>query len=150
MDTNNKVSGNQIPLFRVNQDTLKKQIDGYDSLGMFSSARKISSLLLLLSATITILMIVFLGLNAGAFLDVIILIILAIFVYMGQKWAIIAAMILWTYEKGYLIFEALHNSGSGTIIIMAIIWWFFYMREFWLAYKVEVERKKQLPPVQNV
>lgn len=150
MDTNNKVSGSQIPLFKVNQDTLKKQIDGYDSLGMFSSARKISSLLLLLSATITILMIVFLGVDASAYLDVIILIILAIFVYMGQKWAIIAAMIIWTFEKTYQIVESLSSTKSGVSIIVPIIWWFFYMREFWLAYKVEVERKKQLPPVQNV
>lgn len=150
MDENKKVPDGQIPLLKISQETLKKQIEGYDSLGIFHSARKISSLLLLLSATITILLIVFLGVDVTAYLDVAILIILAIFVYNGYKWAIVAAMILWTYEKGYQIFETLYNSGSGTNVIVPIIWWIVFMREFWLAYRVEVERKRQLPPVQNI
>jgi len=62
------------------------------------------------------------------------MLILTFFVYGGQKWAMIATMIYWTFSKGIQLFD---SSGSPLVII---IWWTAFMGVFWRAYQVEQAR----------
>ena len=36
---------------------------------------------------------------------------LAVFVWQGHRWAIIAAMLLWTADKGAQVYEQIDNGG---------------------------------------
>jgi hypothetical protein len=53
--------------------------------------------------------------------------------FKGHRWAMIGAMILWTFEKGYSLV-------SGINPFMTILWWSIYMHIFWESYKVEAMR----------
>ena len=53
------------------------------------------------------------------------------------------AMILWTLEKIYSVYQATTSSDTaGVTIFITILWWTVYMHAFWLAYNVEKEREK--------
>lgn len=124
----------------IDKDELKNQVDSYKKLSIWQSAKGQSALLLILSAIITTIFIIigYQGLNSWGYFDVILFIILAFFIYKGHRWAIICAMILWTIEKIYMIFTT-----GGTGVFINIIWWAVYMSAFWLAFKVELERKNK-------
>ncbi|MBP9711489.1 MAG: zinc ribbon domain-containing protein [Candidatus Pacebacteria bacterium] len=120
----------------VDEKEVERQVEGYDTLSITQSARGQSVLCLMLSVVIT-----FIFINIGssivdksAYIDIVLFLILALFIYQGQKWAMIGAMVLWTLEKVYFI------STGGTAILMQIIWWLVYMSAFWLAYQVELKR----------
>lgn len=123
----------------VGEDELKEQVEKYKTLKIYQSARGISTLCLLLSAVVTFLLVTFGSSDSGAYLDMLFFIVLAIFTYRGQRWAFIGAMILWTFEKAEAVV-----SGGGTAVITSLLWWAIYMHAFFLAYKVEVERRKIL------
>jgi hypothetical protein len=70
--------------------------------------------------------------------------------YRGQRWAFVAAMMLWTLEKGMLLFGGLASSAP----IVQVIWWAIYMNAFVLGFRVERARRNAvaLPaaPVQTL
>ena len=67
-------------------------------------------------------------------------ILIAIFVYLGHRWAILVAMAWWTLEKTLSLVDLEHlNAGAA---ISQLVWWCVYMHAFWLAFRVERERRK--------
>ena len=135
--------------WKVEEEELKNQVENYSTLKITHSARGQSVLCLLFSIVLTFLCISFgwLGADNSSYFDIIIFVILAFFIYRGHKWAMIGAMILWTFEKGYQIFDyfqnqASSNSNGAFILYLAILWWAFYMSAFWLAFQTEIKIKK--------
>ncbi len=131
-----KTTRNWLLWWDISDELLKKQVEQYHTLSIFNSARGQSALLLLFSAIVTLILILISSdiIAGSSYIDVVVILILALFVYNGQKWALIFSMILWTIEKGYLLV-----SGNG---VSQILWWLIYMNVFWLAYKVELARNK--------
>lgn len=131
--------------WRVDQDELQDQIAKYDTLGWLDSARKLSTLCLLFSATITIAFVIFKLAPAASYFDAALFAILAAFIYHGHRWAMIAAMALWTFDKILVVWGGLRTLGpsSGSIIV-SFFWWAVYMHAFYLAFRVEQQKKKQV------
>lgn len=118
--------------WRLDPVEVMLQTSQYDSLPFIKSARKISSALLVFSSVVSL----FIG-GDDSWIGASIFAVFAVFVFMGHRWAIIASMILWTIEKGYMIYERPQSS------VIQIIWWCVYMQFLYLSYTVEVERRKQ-------
>lgn len=135
--------------WKVSESELQRQLEGYGSLGWKASARKISAGLLILSALITLAFMSFQQVSNAAIVDIVLLLFLAQFTLGGQRWAVEAAMLLWTLEKGYLLYTSLtsHNFGGP---LMQVVWWALYMKYFYMAWRVEKERAKVPPPNQQV
>jgi len=122
-----------INLFRwkMNEEELKRQVENYNTLGLFQSARKVAATLFILSVCVSIFFIINGEFPEYALIDTILFAILAIFIYKGKKIAMIIGMILWTIEKIYLL---------SSYPIIQIIWWTIYMGALWQAYQVEKAR----------
>jgi predicted membrane protein len=129
--------------WKLEEKELKNQIENYNTLGFLKSLRKLSFALIIFSIIITLIFIAVGSLQTDAFVDVFIWAILAIFVYRGQKWAIIGAIILWTLEKGFQLYGFVEGGNSSTLLL-PILWWAIYMDVFWKTYRVEQERKRQI------
>ena len=131
--------------WRVDQIELQDQVEKYSTLGWFEAARKLSVLCLLFSTAITALFILFKIADAAAYFDALTFLVLAAFIYRGHRWAMIAAMALWTFEK---IAAAIPGWSSlppnGGSIVVSFFWWTAYMHAFYLAYRVEQLKRK--PP----
>lgn len=130
-----KNNWNWITWWSIDQPELDNQIDNYSTLSPFKSSRKISALLLILSALVTALLFFLTEESVGVLIEAIVIMIISFFVYYGKKWALITSMIIWTLEKAL----SLISDPSGAAVVY--LWWTVYMRYFYLAYKVEVERK---------
>ncbi len=115
--------------WKINGEELLKQINEYDTLKFHQSAYGISVILLLLSALITGIMVIYTKEYFGL-IDVFAILIFAILIYLKFRWAMIAAMIFWTFEKLVSLFD-------GGNIVVILLWWALFMHYFYLAYKVE-------------
>ncbi len=134
--------------WRIEPEELERQVRDYNSLGKLKSARGLSALLLILSGVVSIVVfylsteprpdsfsdtVVLLGLavlSGGVFF------VLATLIYRGNRWAMICAMIYWTFDKAYQIYlRPKYAFGS-------VIWWTTYMQAFYMAYLVEKQRLK--------
>ncbi|MBL6853765.1 MAG: hypothetical protein ISS15_17940 [Alphaproteobacteria bacterium] len=129
--------------WRVDQDELDRQVYEYKTLRLWQSMRGISFLCLLLSATITVLFAAFnfAGVDAYAFVDAGLMLGCGLFIHFGHRWAMIAAMLLWTLEK---VMGVVSTGGAG--IIVQLIWWAAYMHAFFFAFRVEQTRRRVPPP----
>jgi len=130
-------------LFKWNMDEkeLKNQIENYDALGFLKSARKLATAAMIFSAIITLIFIMVGWIPSEIWIDIILILILAFFVYKGQRWAMIATMIYWTFSKGFQLVSGFSvGDFSAGNIIMPIIWWAIFMGVFWQAYQVERAR----------
>jgi len=138
-------------LFKWNMDeaALKNQIEHYNSLGFFSSARKVATFFLILSAIINSIFIIIKEIPGEAWLGFLLLLVLALFIYKGHRWAMIGAMIYWTYSKVIQVANSFSGENPGGDLFMAIIWWAIYMGAFWQAYQVERARSKILKERSN-
>jgi lysylphosphatidylglycerol synthetase-like protein (DUF2156 family) len=102
--------------WRLDESEIQQQVTNYKNLGWFKSARKISVLCLLLSVAITIIFSGFGLFDDTAYFDAALMAILALFIYFGHRWAMIAAMVLWTLEKSMTAFGGIGKvtpSGGG-------------------------------------
>jgi len=121
--------------WKISGDELKKQIDNYGTLKITKSYRGISFLIIFVILALSVILAIFgVGDTSTILYSLIIYVPVLIFVYKGHRWAIIAMMVLWTLEKGVMLYD-----GGG---IMQIIWWLIVMPFFWKALQVENERKK--------
>lgn len=120
--------------WRIGKEELKQQLEGYDSLKIYQSARGISLIALLFSAAVTLIFIVGGMSEPASLFDVILFTTFGFFIFKGQRWAAVAAMVLWSIEK------LLSLTSGSTNVIMIIVWWASYMHVFYLSYKVEVMR----------
>ena len=91
--------------WKISEEELKNQVDSYRTLKITQSYRGISALLLVASMMLTGLLAKF-GVIAyeDFYINLFVYLPIAFFVYKGHRWAIIAIMILWTYEKGYQVY----------------------------------------------
>jgi hypothetical protein len=127
---------------------LYKQASQYDTIPFMRSARGMAVLCLLFSCVVGLILayLKLIALDELAF-DCAVFVVLAIFIYRGHRWAILAAMGLWTYEQGLAVYNAV---VGGVVVggvrvhlnpVMQIIWWCIYMHCFYLAFRVEQQRR---------
>lgn len=131
-----KSAGNIFLWWEIDPEDFNVQISQYETLSTFKAVRKISALLLLLSAVITAGFVFGKLAPPASLLDSAILLILAPFAYNGQKWALFTAMVYWTLTKAFFVFN------TPTFAFVHILWWCAYMKAFFTAYVVE--RKKTI------
>lgn len=122
--------------WRVSVEDVESQVKNYDVLTMFQSARGLS-MVLLLAAALEMSFVIFFGAwDAIGYIDVGIFGILAVLIYEGYRWAMLAAMIAWTIEKLLSVL----SPSSVMMVVLAVIWWAVYMRVFYLALRTERAR----------
>ena len=130
---------NWVLWWRLDQDELDRQVAEYDVLGITHSARKLSFCLLFFSAVITAALVYALGLRMWGYVDAALLAGLGYLTYRGQRWAILAAMVVWTIQELALVFAptsaAIHVSA-----VVSLIWWAIYMHALFMAWCVENAR----------
>ncbi len=132
--------------WQIDGKELKEQVEKYDTMKITQSARGISFILCMVSVAVTTLFVLILNLDPWSFLDAGLLLVLGILICKGYSWAMIAAMVLWTFEKIYSLYGQVSlisetNSGAS-YLVPTIIWWTVYMHSFYLAFRVEQARKK--------
>lgn len=125
--------------WRVSDEEVESQVRNYDVLTMFQSARGLSMVLLLAAALVMSFVIFFGAWDAIGYIDVGIFGILAVLIYEGYRWAMLAAMIAWTIEKLLSVL----SPSSVMMVILAVVWWTVYMRVFYLALCTERRRSIQ-------
>jgi hypothetical protein len=123
--------------WRIDKGDLDKQVAQYDTLRF--PIRKVAAALLLLSATVTMLAIDIDKLDLWSYTDVMLLTILAVFIYFGHRWAMIGAMILWTVNKGIIAYDGIEHTIISLLLQVCI--WYIYMRVFYFSFRVEQESK---------
>jgi hypothetical protein len=122
--------------WRVSDAEVDQQVRFYDKLKLLQSARGLAMVLLLAAALVMSLVIFFGGQNALDYIDVGLFGILAVLIYEAYRWAMLAAMVVWTADKVWSVIDP----GGATMIVVAILWWAAYMRVFWLAFRTESRR----------
>lgn len=135
--------------WQIDQEELNAQVLNYKNWGIFKSARGQSALCLLFSIAITSAFVLFKAFSVDAVGDAALMAILALFIYLGHRWAMISAMVLWTLEKGLYIAAYLnavsHGTNGGATGVMQIFWWCLYMHAFYFAFRIEQRRKQRTP-----
>ncbi|MDH5683822.1 MAG: hypothetical protein OEZ20_05100 [candidate division WOR-3 bacterium] len=133
--------------WKMNEEELKNQVENYDTLGFFRSARKVATAMMIFSIIITL---IFVMVGWAVFLfsgiDIALVLILTFFVYKGKKWAMMMTMIYWTFSKGLQVVSGLGVGAGATIVVGSVIWWAIFMGVFWQAYQVEKERDRNAIP----
>ena len=139
-----KKRSNWFTWWRIDPEELQRQVSQYDTLKLYQSARGLSVLFLLLSATITAILtgIKLSGFDDINYVDAAISVFLAIFILLGHRWAMLVAMVFWTIEKGNQIFTVFDSSRPQPFnVIIAVVWWAVYMHAFYLAFRTEQARR---------
>lgn len=126
--------------WRVSDAEVESQVKNYDVLTMFQSARGLSMVFLLAAALVMSFVIFFGASDAIDYIDVGIFGILAVLIYEGYRWAMLAAMVAWTIEKLLSVL----SPSSVTMVVLAVVWWTVYMRVFYLALRTERARSASL------
>jgi len=125
--------------WETDPEDVERQITGYGTLRVWQSARGISLLLCLFTVVWTVAFAGLVSLSSGAVLtEVILWSALGLLMYTGQRWAFIAAMVLWTLEKGLVVAVVW---GTPPVLFMQIFWWAIFMNAFMLGFKVELQRR---------
>lgn len=128
--------------WKANPVEIEKQVSNYDTLKVWQSSRGISMLLCAFSVAATVLLGGFMNLSGGTIIaEAIIWSVLGFAMFRGQKWAFVVGMVLWTFEKGALVFA---GAAAGRAPIVQIIWWAIYMGAFMEGFRVEKARKAKL------
>lgn len=127
--------------WKVTEEEFKTQVKNYDNLKITESYRGISALLVLGSMVLTVILAKFGVISYDNVYSAIIYVPLAYFIYKGHRWALVLVMLLWTFEKGWQVYDAVNNSAS---VIVPIIWWSIFMNYFFNALKIEIAKKKQI------
>jgi hypothetical protein len=146
--TRKSSAGNWLLWWRVSPAELQRQVADYRKI-RFGTARILSAILLTASAAMTGLFVLFGTLGAGALVDTVIFVVLALFVALGHRWAMIGAMIVWTVEKAVLVISP-NLRGIHSFPIVQVLWWCVYLHAFYLAFRVEQERRKPVDTVADV
>lgn len=129
---------NWILWWRISEEEVQTQVLGYDFLRVWESARGISALLLLLAALVTSA-VIFLGDRPPLdYVDAGLCGVLAVLIFFGYRWAMLAAMAFWTVEK---ILTPILTPGGVGLVIFTGLWWAAYMHIFYLAFRTELARR---------
>jgi len=139
--------------WRLDKNEIQRQVKEYKTLKITQSAKGISLLFLLFSVALTTALILFFDWENGAFLDASLFLILGLFIYRGHRWAMIGAMLFWTSERVYLVIDPSTITGSsqtGFSLYIAFLFWTIYMHAFYMAFRVEGERRKLAPVLKDI
>lgn len=140
--------------WRIDKDEIQRQVKEYKSLKITQSAKGISSLFLLLSSVVTALLVLFFDWDIYSLIDVFLFLILGFFIYRGHRWAMIIAMFLWTYERIYILIDyetAIEGASlTGFSVFGSLFFWTIYMHAFYMALRVEIERRKLTPVLKDI
>jgi hypothetical protein len=98
---------------------------------------------LMFAAMVTALFIFVGWADSFAYVDVAMFLLLAFFIGLGHRWAMMAAMILWTFEMGDRVFETFANHQSTGRVVSGLIFWCLFMHAFYFSFRIEQERKKR-------
>jgi hypothetical protein len=123
--------------WQIEPEELDKQVSQYNDLKFFRSVRGQAVACLAFSIAVTCVLVYSGVMDSSAFIDAGIMAVLAIFIYLGHRWAMILAMVLWTIEKGFAVMD------SPGRLVMHVIWWCIYMHAFYFSFRVEQERMKR-------
>lgn len=130
--------------WKIDPEELKNQIENYDTLKIHKSARGwclfVCLAILIFSTIIGFLSEPPVILPIGA----VIYLVLGILMYKGQRWAMIISMILWTLEKGALIYMEIAKQNYQNIgfnIVQQVAFWCIFMHVFYFALRVENARR---------
>ncbi|MES2930497.1 MAG: hypothetical protein V4665_01805 [Patescibacteria group bacterium] len=133
--------------WNLDPEELKNQVDNYSTLSIWKSYRKQIVLIVAFLALLTLLVLVFAGdmfegfVTMSDFLYGLILYIpVLFFVYKGHRWAIIALMILWTFEQGYKLILG----GGG--VVAPLIYWYLIFSASHKALQIENARRRPNSP----
>lgn len=135
--------------WKINPEELKREVDNYQTLKITQSSRGIGFLYLLFVAVVNPLFNYFAKLDYF-WVDGLIFLILGLFVLRGSRWAMVLAMVVWTFEKGDLIYDGImgnHSYGTITLTnggnyVISFLWWALYMQVLYKAFRVECLRRK--------
>jgi len=132
----------------IDESELEDQVAEYDDLPIYAAARGLSLLLLLFSATMTVAVIAFGALEPIGLVDAAIMSALGLFIYFGHRWAMILAMVFWTLEKAVMVIASVEAGAVSPVSNPATeyFWWAVYMHAFYLAFRVEQQRRKRPRP----
>ena len=137
-----KRRSNWLLWWKIDPAELQQQVGEYYA-HRWTRARHVAAYCLLFSAAVTTLFINVGSMDSNAYLDAAIALFLAACVFRGQRWAMVAAMLLWTFEKGFGIIDLTEaNPPKGGLVVTQLIWWATFMHAFWVAFRVEQERQK--------
>jgi hypothetical protein len=128
--------------WQVYQSELEEQVAKYETLSFFRSMRGVSVCCLLFSIAVTGAFAYFGVFDITALADAALFAVLALFIYLGHRWAMIAAMILWTFEKGIGVVSGFEGTRSPNVV-MHVVWWCIYMHAFYFSFRIEQERKRR-------
>jgi len=142
-ETRKKSAWGWILWWQIDEAELNTQVEQYRTLKPWRSMRGVSALCLVFSMGVTVVLIGMhaLGTDNLSFVDVGLMGVLGVFIYLGHRWAMLAAMLLWTAEK-----LAILASGPGPSAVSQVVWWAIYMHAFYFAFRIE-QRRRKLGPV---
>lgn len=138
--------------WRTDPEEIERQVAGYRSLRVWQSARGISLLCCLFTVAVTLALGGLVGIPmTDALVDGTIWTALGLLMYRGQRWAFIAGMVLWTFEKGYFVVTQVGtvHAQPPMQIVLQFIWWAVYLHVFMLGLRVESLRRKALTETQR-
>ena len=134
--------------WKMDKTELENEVKNYDTLGFFKSSRGSAICFILLFIIVSLIF----THNIDSYITTIILLVLAFFVYKGNRAALIALMILLPLNGVFQIINhfiySIQNFSSTQIssiaihILIAITIWPILVNILWQAYQVERERKK--------
>lgn len=128
--------------WRLDPEEVANSVATYQTKNPLKSARGIAALCFLFSVAISTALVLTGSTQAGGLTDVVVFLVLALFTYLGHRWAMLAGMAWWTLEKVYAVYTGMQAPNpSGSLLITSVIWWCIYMHAFWFAFKVEQERR---------
>jgi hypothetical protein len=123
--------------WRVEPAEVERQVAHYEILGAAHSARKGSAALCALIVVLTALVGRYLGMDGRSIaIEAAVWTGVGLAMLGGRRWAFMAGMLLWTFEKAFAI---LTGTSAGAPVVQ-VIWWTIYMHTFYTGYKVESAR----------
>lgn len=124
--------------WKIGNDEIKKQVEGYDTLKFFDSARGGSIGCIIFSIVVMAIFALWQK-NTESLISIFILVFLGLFIYRGHRWASILMMIDCTASA---IFKIIEYYPKGYLSFTPILFWVIFMRYFYLTFRVERERNK--------
>jgi hypothetical protein len=115
------------------------QVENYGSAEYYKVARGIAVLCIAAVVAIDALYVSIRHFNPETIYDPAIFVALAIFIHLGQRWAMLGAMIFWTLVRLFAILR----HPIGVYSVNQLVWWCVFMHIFYLAYRVESIRRRQ-------
>lgn len=129
--------------WKIDESDILEEAKSYKEKKFSRSSRGFSTFLLLFASILTGVLIFYGAIDPIGVVDIVAFLALASFIAFGHRWAMIAAMVLWTFERTYGIYVALAIAEPNAFrVIMNIIFWVIFMKAFYVSFKVEQKRKK--------